>query len=145
MAIEQLIGAWNLVSWCEIKSDGTAHVPPDDIGKLIYTADGHVSAQIARRHPGRLQNDDWRRASDAEIRTAWESYFGYFGTYTVDSERALITHHVEGAYFPNLVGTDQVRRYRFEDSRLILEANTAWGSIRAIWERAAATSREPVP
>ena len=143
MAVERLIGAWNLVSWFEIKSDGNSTVPPDDIGRLIYTADGHVSAQIVRRSSSRFQSDDWRSASDAEISTAWKSYFGYFGTYTVDSGRQLITHHIEGAFFPNLVGTDQVRRYRFEDSQLILEADTAWGSIRAAWERA--TSRRAGP
>lgn len=36
---------------------------------------------------------------------------------------------------PELVGTNQVRHYRFEDSRLTLDADTAWGRVRIIWER----------
>jgi hypothetical protein len=68
---------------------------------------------------------------------AWKGYFGYFGTYSVDSGERSVTHRIEGAWFPNLVGTDQVRRYRFEDMRLILDADTAWGHVRIIWERSA--------
>ena len=141
MAVEQLIGAWDLVSWFDIRSGVDENERPSgDIGKLIYTADGHVSAQIVRKHPARFQHEDWRRASDAEIASAWAAYFGYFGTYSVDTENQLITHHIEGAFFPNLTGTDQVRRYCFEGSQLILDADTAWGCIRVIWERAT-----PVP
>lgn len=140
MAAEWLIGAWNLMMWFEITSDGTATLPSDDIGKLIYTPDGNVSAQIVRRHIGPFRNNDWRRASNAEMATAWQSYFGYFGRYSVDPDQHLVTHHIEGAFFPNLTGTDQVRRYRLQESRLILDAETEWGCIRAIWERAARRS-----
>jgi len=140
MTVDRLIGAWDLASCVEIKSDGRKDSSSPGIGKLIYTADGHVSAQIVQRDLGRFQSDDWRVASDAESATAWKSYFGYFGTYFVDPERQVITHHIEGAWFPNLIGTDQLRRYRFDGSRLVLDADTAWGCIRAIWERAAASS-----
>jgi hypothetical protein len=139
MIIDRLTGAWNLVSLLEVGSEGTIDPSPGDIGKLIYSADGHVSAQIVRKDLSPFQHDNWRRASDAECATAWKSYFGYFGTYSVDVARQLITHHVEGASFPNLVGTDQLRHFHFEGSRLILDADTAWGRVRAIWERAAAT------
>jgi hypothetical protein len=46
-----LIGAWRLVSWSEIKKDGTTDYPlgQDAIGQLIYSADGHVAAQLARK------------------------------------------------------------------------------------------------
>ena len=140
MALEQLIGAWNLVSWFELNSEDHDGRLSPDIGKLIYTADGHVSAQIVQRDLGRFQSDDWRVASEAEITSAWKRYFGYFGTYSVDSGRQVITHRIEGAWFPNLIGTDQLRRYRFDGSRLVLDADTAWGCIRAIWERAPARS-----
>ena len=140
MDTDRLIGAWNLVSCFEIKSYGNNDSSSADIGKLIYTADGHVSAQIVQQDLRRFQSDDWRVASEAECAAAWKRYFGYFGTYSVDSERQVITHHIEGAWFPNLIGTDQLRRYRFEDSRLVLDADTTWGCIRAIWKRASASS-----
>ena len=128
------------MSCFEVNSEGHNDSSSPDIGKLIYTADGHVSAQIVQRDLSRFQSDDWRVASEAESASAWKSYFGYFGTYSMDSERQVITHHIEGASFPNLTGTNQVRRYRFDGSRLILDADTAWDCIRAIWERATKTS-----
>jgi hypothetical protein len=138
MTVARLIGAWDLVSLFEVGSEGKTDPSPGDIGKLIYSADGHVSAQIVRKNLSPFESDDWRRASEAESVEAWKSYFGYFGTYSVDAARQVITHRIEGASFPNLVGTDQLRHYHFEGSQLILDADAAWGRLRAIWERAAA-------
>jgi hypothetical protein len=137
MMTERLIGAWQLESWFEISPDGTIAYPmgEDSVGQIIYTADGRISAQIARGNPERFRDDDWRKASEAESATAFMQYFGYFGRYSVDAERETVTHHIEGAAFPNLVGTRQVRHYRFEDSRLILDADTAWGRVRVVWKR----------
>jgi hypothetical protein len=133
----KLIGAWELVSWYEIKPDGQVDHPlgNDAQGKIIYTADGHVSAQLVRRNPKHFHNDDWRNASVEESAAAWKDYFGYFGKYSVDEQQQTVTHHIEGSWFPNLVGTRQVRHYRFENSQLILDADTAWGRVRIIWKR----------
>jgi hypothetical protein len=134
---ERLIGVWELVAWYEIGPEGR-HVNPlggDEVGQIVYTADGHVSAQIVRRDLERFRDNDWRKATDAETAAAWMGYFGYFGRYTIDEDRQTVTHHIEGAWFPNLVGTEQVRHYRFEDSRLILDADTAWGRVRVEWRR----------
>lgn len=131
------IGAWELVAWYEITADGRAQAPLGDtaVGQIIYTADGHVSAQIMERDLERFSSDDWREASLAESGTAWKGYFGYFGRYVVDEARETVTHHILGAWFPNLVGTQQVRHYRFEDRRLVLDADTAWGRVRVVWQR----------
>jgi lipocalin-like protein len=66
---------------------------------------------------------------------AWPAYFGYFGEFSVDSAESAVTHHVESGWFPNLAGTAQVRRYRFEGGRLVLDAATPWGQVRIVWER----------
>ena len=134
---ERLIGAWALVSWYEIAPDGHIGYPlgEDSVGQIVYSADGHVAAQIARRNPRRFPEDDPRKASDADSAAAWKDYFGYFGRYSVDLEQETVTHHIEGAWFPNLVGTRQVRHYRFEGAQLILDADTAWGRVRVIWSR----------
>ena len=133
----RLIGAWDLICWREIRPDGGVDYPlgEDALGKLLYTEDGHVSAQLARRRLRRFRKDDWREAAEAERAGAWKDYFGYFGTYSIDHERHAVIHHVEGAWFPNLAGTDQVRGYRFEDDRLVLNADTAWGRVEIVWKR----------
>lgn len=138
---EMLIGAWSLVSWYETKPDGRVDYPlgDDAIGMIVYTADGHVSAQLVRGDMDRFRSEDWRQATRDESAAAWKAYFGYFGRYVLDTERRTVTHQVEGAWFPNLFGTDQVRHYRFDGKRLILDADTAWGQVRIIWERPPST------
>jgi hypothetical protein len=94
-----------------------------------------VSAQLVRINQPRFASDDWQQASTEEMCAAWPSYFGYFGTFTIDAEAAAVTHHIEAGWFPNLVGTEQVRSYRFEGGQLVLDADTTWGQVRIIWEK----------
>lgn len=134
-----LVGSWSLESWSELRPGAAPVHPlgPDAIGRILYTADGHMSAQIMRPHRPRLAVADWRAASEAERAGAWGDYFGYFGRYTVDAGRGTVVHHVEGAAFPNLVGADQVRRLRFEGDRLVLEGDIPGGIVRIVWRRPA--------
>jgi hypothetical protein len=136
--VRTLIGAWRLVSWSETKKDGSTDYPLGQhaIGQLIYSADGHVAAQLARKETEPLRKDDWRAASPSESAEAWKNYFGYFGTFSIDTARHAVIHHVEGAWFPNLEHTDQVRVFKFEGDKLVLDADTAWGKVRIVWERA---------
>jgi len=133
----ELLGCWRLVSWQEIKEDGTVGYPlgDDAVGQLMYDDSGRVSAQLVRADQPRFASDDWQQASAEEMRSAWPGYFGYFGTFTVDAEAATVIHRVEAGWFPNLVGTEQVRHYRFDGGRLVLDADTAWGQVRIAWEK----------
>jgi hypothetical protein len=134
---ERLLGSWRLQSWDIRSPTGEIEYPlgPDPLGRLIYDPDGSVSAQLMRRDQTRFASDDWRHATVDEKARAWGSYFGYFGTYTIDKEAHAVTHHVEGSWFPNLIGSDEVRYFQFEDDRLILDAETAWGRVKIVWEK----------
>lgn len=61
--------------------------------------------------------------------------FGYFGSFSIDEDEGAVIHHIEGSWFPNLIGTEQVRFYRFEDEQLVLRADTAWGKVHIVWEK----------
>jgi len=63
------------------------------------------------------------------------NYFGYFGTYTIDENAGTVTHHIEESWFPNLIGTQQVRHYRFQRNQLVLNADTEWGQVKIVWKR----------
>lgn len=132
-----LVGSWRLLSCIERGSDGSILYPmgPDGIGQLIYDRAGRVSAQMMQQGQRRFADADLRHATDEEKAAAWGGYFGYFGIYTVDEAAQSVTRHVEGSSFPNLAGTDQVRYYRREGQRLILDADTAWGRVSAVWEK----------
>ncbi len=101
----------------------------------MYDASGRVSAQLMRRNHARFASGDWQRATAEEKASAWSGYFGYFGTYTIDEKAASVTHHIEGSWFPNLVGTEQVRYFRLMGNQLILDADTDWGEVRVVWEK----------
>jgi hypothetical protein len=132
-----LLGAWRLVGWQSVAADGTTEdvLGSEATGQLMYTPDGRVSAQLVRGDLPRFAGDDWRQATPAEMVTAWPGYFGYFGRFTVDADAGTVIHHVESGWFPNLAGTDQVRHYRIDGSRLHLDADTAWGRVSIVWEK----------
>ena len=140
--VDQLIGAWSLVAWFEIRPNGERVYPlgEDALGQIMYSADGHVAAQLMCRQPDRFRSDDWRQASEPESARAWKQYFGYFGRFTIDLEANAVIHHVEGSWFPNLLKTEQHRRFQFEGSHLVLNADTEWGQVRIVWQRP-----DPVP
>lgn len=134
---ERLLGSWRLISWDIRGPNGEKSYPlgSDAVGQLSYDANGRMSAQLMRRNQPAFARDDWRKATTEEKSAAWSGYFGYFGTYTIDEDAHAVTHHVEGSWFPNLVGSDEVRYFRFERNQLVLDADTAWGRVRIVWEK----------
>ena len=135
--VRRLVGAWTLITWVEIQANGKQvyHLGKGAVGQLLYDANGHVAAQLVRRRRKRFRSEDWKDASETESARAWKEYFGYFGTYSIDLRQRTVIHHVEGGWFPNLLHSDQVRHFRFEGSKLILDANTKWGRVRIVWKR----------
>jgi hypothetical protein len=135
----QLLGSWRLISWEERDASGRVNHPlgPQAVGQISYTPDGRMSAQLMRPGSNRFASEDWRKATAPEKANAWLDYFGYFGTFSIDLEKKAVVHHIEGSWFPNLIGTDQIRYFRFQDDRLILDADTEWGKVHIVWQKVA--------
>jgi lipocalin-like protein len=89
-------------------------------GQLMYDSAGNMSAHVMRNDRPRFASEDPDRGTEAEIRAAFEGHVSYFGTYTIDPQSQTVTHHVLGASLPNWVGSDQLRYYRFDGTRLLL-------------------------
>jgi Lipocalin-like domain len=134
---EQLFGTWRLISWEERKAGLEVSYPlgADAVGQISYDPAGRMSAQLMRSNQPSFASEDWREAKAEEKAAAWSNYFGYFGTYTIDEQASTVVHHIEGSWFPNLMGTDQIRHFRFEGERIILDADTEWGKVRIVWEK----------
>lgn len=129
MAAQAFIGVWKLTEQIETR-DGRETLPRGDYprGLLIYLADGTMSVQLMRAERGLFTDLSL-------LQTALEEYLGYYGRYTVDEASAIVIHHVEGCSYPRWIGTDQVRRYRFEGDQLILSAE-GQGTRRVLkWAR----------
>ena len=131
-----LIGTWRLERWEIVYEDGRPSECPlgaDAEGFLIYTADGHVSATLARRGRPRLAGDDGAKAR------AYEAYFGYAGRYEVRD--GAVVHHIAIAPDPALTGATTLRNAVLDGDRLTLSGpDFSAGSPRShriLWRRAA--------
>ena len=116
-----LSGTWELVEFVSRDPDGTETAPfGAAIGRLMYDAHGNMAGQIMQpaREPVGRGGD-----APAQAYAAYAGYIAYFGTYVVDEERQIVTHHVAGSINPALVGSSQLRRMRFDGDQLILEAD----------------------
>jgi hypothetical protein len=139
-----LVGAWRLVSYkaTDIES-GKLVEPfgPQPEGFIMYTASGHMSAQIMR--PGRrdFQRGRLEEGASEELAEAAVGYMAYAGTYEVPNADHVV-HHVKISLLPNWVGTalTRVADWDGESLRLILpEPAQIWGARRdgvLVWERA---------
>ena len=142
-------GAWELETVRITSADG--EVTPDAYGTgargmLSYQPSGHMMAMVTRdgRPPRERPRGD---ATDAEVIEAFNTLIAYAGRWSVDGD--TVTHHVDVADWPSRVGTDQVRRFRFEDERLILSVSAAGADGREqhyelTWRRPAAAAGEQV-
>jgi hypothetical protein len=118
-----LVGSWRLVSYEGRSADGriTRDYGPTPQGQLMYDAGGRVSIHLLKPDRKRFSSGDFLRPTPEELREAFDGYFGYYGRYSVDEKARVVTHHVEGAAYPNYIGTDQRRMFKLDGDRLILE------------------------
>ena len=115
-----LVGTWRFVEITDSDSTGAAiqYFGGKPCGYMIYTATGQVSVHIAR-----CQTPD---ASPPELAA---TYNGYFGTYTVNEARGLVTHQVEGGSAPDYIGTPQQRPFKVTGDTLTLGDGRSWKRV----------------
>ena len=119
---DQLIGAWRLVSLGDVTREGTFHAVAGLKGSLIYTADGHMSVQVA--YPDPSINNDY----------ALNGYEASFGSYDVDESTHTLTHHVQGSITHGLVGKSLQRAYLLHGRRLTIHSTQPDEHWQVIWE-----------
>ena len=119
----QFVGAWKLVSTEEKLKDGTSR-PYQDVGAhgtgyLMYSADGHMCAELSGADRGK-----WNvPPTTGQKAAAVDTFSAYCGRFEVDEVNHVMWHYPELALDPNFVATKQRRPYRFEGNRLIFPAN----------------------
>jgi hypothetical protein len=124
-AREQFVGAWKLVSTEETLKDGSSRPYPDvgphGMGYLIYTADGHMCAELTG-----ADRPKWKvLPTPAQKIAAMDTFSAYCGRFEVDEMNHIMWHCPDLALNPNFVGTKQRRPYRFETNRLIFSDKQA--------------------
>jgi hypothetical protein len=136
-----VVGIWHLISVTTESDDGTISYPygKDVGGLLMIDARGYFSVHAMNMKRLSFKIPDPRAGTSEEIKTAFENYIGYYGTFDLEETNRKITFHVKGAWLPNWVG-DQIRYYKFEGNRMTISTAPVLfdGANRVgklIWER----------
>ena len=134
-----LIGTWELVSFTSRLSDGRVVSPwgQRPVGQLTYDAAGRMIALLMHQ----ARNEAGGNASDPAVQG---EYSAYFGTYTVDAERRVVTHRVNGSLAATRASSELLRNYEFRDGLLVLTFTRSRGAAPVtntlVWRRAVGAS-----
>lgn len=131
-----LVGAWRLENWALVYEDGLPPEYPlgsDAKGFIMYTADGHVSAMLARSGRATMAP-----ATTGDKAKAYDESFGYSGRYEVRD--GAVFHSIEVSTNPALPGFTSTRRIALDGDRLTLTGPDFLPNVprhqRIIWRRA---------
>lgn len=109
-AENQLVGAWRMLS-ATIDPGGKniAAYGENPNGLLVFTPDMHFVEVLTDADVPRFASNTRGEGTDDENRVAMSRSIGFFGAYTVDEKGAFSGNRVEGATFPNWVGSVRTR------------------------------------
>ena len=121
---DALLGAWELESFTTTR-ETSGHVEhplgPAPQGLIIYTPDGHMSAQLAD--------------------SGMSGYIAYGGRFEVDEQTSTLHHQVTISMMPELLAQRQFRHARIEADALVLSATSTDDDGPShsvlVWRRAA--------
>ena len=125
---ERFVGDYTLISYVTFPEAGPA-VDMQYVGRLSYDRAGNMSGLgMPLSLPER----------EREAGSRLTGGFAYWGKVTVDDEKKIVIHHVEGSpLMPGWVGGDNVRFYEFEGDLLRLSLKNSDGRTTATltWRR----------
>ncbi len=130
-----LIGTWRLVEFADLDKDGkwVYWFGEHPRGYFVYDATGHVHIQVMKVPPlapfPEANSDDGKLPTAEHALAAFTAYLAYFGTYTVDAKKHVVTHHVEGSLSPDYTDTDQPRPFKLEGDRLEIGDGKNWRRV----------------
>ncbi|CCV11354.1 conserved exported hypothetical protein [Mesorhizobium sp. STM 4661] len=139
-AENQVVGTWRMVS-ATIDPEGQ-NIPaygerPNSL--LIFTPDMHFAAVLTDADTQRFASNARGEGTDDENRTAMSRSIGFFGTYTVDGNGEFSRNRVEGATFPNWIGSTRTREqltFTVEGDRMTEQFQRPEGTrIEIEWQR----------
>jgi len=118
---DQLIGAWELISYTAYSSSDRSNVihpmGPSARGIIMYTPDGYMSAQL--QTPG-VPNFNLP-GTEAEWAAVGKNYIAYTGHFWLDEKGdeagPLLVHEMRNSNMPRLVGDRQRRLLEIKEEQ----------------------------
>lgn len=137
-----IVGTWRLVAFEDVE-DGKIirRFGEKPLGLFVYTADGHVAIQIAnpanpvclapskKSGAGRRDDLDLPACTAEQMQALAEGTVAYWGTYTVDAGKGVVTHHVQSDLSNGYIGTEQHRPFRLTGDRLVIGDGKTWTRV----------------
>ncbi|MFN8547121.1 MAG: lipocalin-like domain-containing protein [Candidatus Eisenbacteria bacterium] len=121
-----LVGTWMLESRIDVDGAGVPHLDPllgeDPIALLFYDRSGHFAAQFMRRDRSVVVASG--PANAANNTQAQGGYDAYFGTYSVDDARGVVTQQLLGSLSAGNVGMVLSRAMEVRGDALIIRLET---------------------
>ena len=135
------MGTWKVVSSEVTMKDGNKRphpiLGPNGKGFLIYSADGYMCAELM--NPDRRPWNDMKHPTEEEKLATFDGFFAYGGRYEIHADKNYLVHLPEVSMTQDYVGTRQIRPYRFEGDRMILEdkagADAEIAAWKIVWEK----------
>jgi hypothetical protein len=116
---ERLIGLWQLIGQYNIGKDGQKiTVAEQQRGRISWDRAGHV--WVLLYNDGRKGPANNLMPTLDEYREMNSGLMTYYGAYDVDEAKQTVTHHLQAAANPSLIGTDLVRRFEFTGNQVAL-------------------------
>lgn len=130
--LNKLIGTWKLIEFADL--DSTTDKWEYAYGKhpkgfFTYTKTGIVNLNIPVDTALTISEDSAKNYNVNLLKWVYNYSFGYFGTYSVDFNKSIITHHVTGGSLPWFVETDQPRPFSFKGDTLVIGDNKTWRRV----------------
>ena len=137
---DQLLGAWELVSFNSVHTDGSKLTVFGDNpnGMAFFDRTGYYVITVMRSNRANFAANDRAQGTADENKATALGTITYFGTYTVSEPDRTLDIHVVGSSFPNWNGTNQKRSFAVSADELKLTNPTAstGGTTEVVWKRA---------
>ena len=127
-----IVGTWRLIEHTDIDTISGKwfyRYGKNPRGYFTYTKSGVVNLNISTDSPMKISEDSARNFSVNLYDYLITNAVGYFGTYTVDLEKSIVTHHVKGGSYPWYFETDQQRPFIIKGDTLIITNNKTWKRV----------------
>ena len=97
---DALIGTWRVVEFADLDKEGKwqYRFGEHPRGYVVYDATGHVHIQLMKVPPlapfPEANTGEGKPPSAEHALAAYTAYVAYFGTYTVDEKKQVVTHQL---------------------------------------------------
>ena len=127
-----IVGTWRLIEYSDLDSATGEWIyafGKNPKGYFTYTKNNIVNINISSEFPLKISLDSSKKYMVNLYDHIWQNSFGYFGTYSVDLENSVITHHVQGGCVPYFIDTDQKRQFTLHGDTLIISNKKTWRTV----------------